>query len=55
MRIIWSSRAETDLYNHIGYIAQRSKQNAKQVLKNILELVEKLPNNPYKFQKERGL
>ncbi len=52
MRIIWSKRAETDLYNHIGYIAERSKQNAKRVLKKILELSETLINQPYKYQKE---
>ncbi len=52
MRIIWSSRAETDLFNHIGYISKQSKQNAKRVLKKILELAETLSNNPYKYQKE---
>ncbi len=52
MRIIWSNRAETDLYNNIGYIAKRSPQNAKKVLKNILELCENLTNHPYKYQKE---
>ncbi len=52
MRIIWSSRAETDLYNAISYIAEQSPQNAKQVSGRIKKLVKGLTNQPYKFQKD---
>ncbi|PIE50366.1 MAG: hypothetical protein CSA38_04005 [Flavobacteriales bacterium] len=52
MRIIWSSKAETDLYNIIGYIHEYSPLNAKKVLKSILEFSETFANRPYKYQKE---
>ncbi|MBB5332390.1 type II toxin-antitoxin system RelE/ParE family toxin [Chryseobacterium koreense] len=52
MRTIWSKRANTDLYGHIGHIAKDSPQNAKIVLKKILAMGDSLKDFPYKFQKE---
>ena len=52
MRIIWSKRAETDLFINIGYIAEKSPQNAKMILREIIDLSANLGNQPYRNEIE---
>lgn len=52
MHIIWTKRAEKDLYLSIGHIAKESPQNASKVLKKIIALSETLSDFPLKYPKE---
>jgi len=52
VHIIWSKRAETDLYLSIGHIAESSINNAKKILVDIIELSNSLGEFPYKYPRE---
>ncbi len=52
MRIIWSKRAETDLFLEIGHIAKDSPQNALKVLQEIQYFVNDFGAFPYKYVAE---
>jgi plasmid stabilization system protein ParE len=52
MRIIWSKKAETDLYLNIGYIAKNSPQNAVKILSDVIELSNSLAKFPYMHPEE---
>jgi len=52
MRTVWNKRAKTDLYQNIGYIAERSPQNALKVLTEVLSFSETLKDFPHKYPKE---
>lgn len=52
MRIVWSRTAERDLFTIIGYINERSPQNAKKVLTKIKDFANTLNDFVYKYPKE---
>ncbi len=52
MKILWHKKARLDLDLHIKYIAERSPQNAKIVLNELLDLVDSFVVFPYKYPKE---
>ncbi|WP_209390729.1 type II toxin-antitoxin system RelE/ParE family toxin [Chryseobacterium sp. RR2-3-20] len=52
MHLIWSKRAEKDLFIQIGYIAENSPQNAKNLLNEILDFSNDIVNQPYKYEIE---
>ena len=49
MKVLWSKKASNELEAIYNYIIKESPQNAVLVFNEIYDLVNSLPNFPYKF------
>ena len=49
MKVLWSKKASNELEAIYKYIKKESPQNAVLVFNEIYDLVNSLPNFPYKF------